>query len=50
MDVSALTLKELVDLGLISQEMIIRIQTRADRQLERMAQNHKLSNYIKRKK
>jgi len=50
MDVSTLTLIELADLGLISQEMIARIQTRADRQLERMAQNHKLSNYIKRKK
>jgi DNA-directed RNA polymerase sigma subunit (sigma70/sigma32) len=50
MDVSTLTLKELADLGLISKEMITRIQTRADRQLERLAQNHKLSNYIKRKK
>ena len=50
MDVSTLTLKELADLGLISKEMITRIQTRADRQIERLAQNHKLSDYIKRKK
>jgi len=50
MDVSTLTLIELADLGLISQEMIARIQTRADRQLERLAQKHKPDAYIKRKK
>ena len=50
MDVSTLTLSELVEMGLISKEMIARIQTRADRQLERLAQKHKPESYIKRKK
>ena len=50
MDVSTLTLSELVELGLISKEMITRIQTRADRRLEMLAQKHKPDNYIKRKK
>ena len=50
MDVSTLTLSELVELGLISKEMIARIQTRADRRLESLAQKHKPDNYIKRKK
>ena len=50
MEVSTLTLSELVELGLISKEMIARIQTRADRQLERLAQKHKPESYIKRKK
>ena len=50
MDVSTLTVSALFELGLISREMIARIQTRADRRLERLAQKHKPESYIKRKK